>query len=158
MPAAPWLWWTYKAPQPELSGIQLSGDRDSPVITEAITGGLGRDGEMARRLALVKHLIEQPQEPQDAPTDGRPLQYSNGAGGAVRTPAAPGESPDDKFEVGLVLDLPDKAIATLIATDRAGIGDWRVTKADGAEVKLLPGITAGDVMEWADFAAPKGRL
>ncbi len=76
----------------------------------------------------------------------------------MRVLEAPGESTDDKFEVGLVLELPEKATATLIATDRPGIGDWRVTKADGAEVKLLPGITKGDVMEWADLAAPKGRL
>jgi hypothetical protein len=139
------------------SQTQLVGGTGDPIRTEALTSSsLGRDGELARRVGLL--LGKAPQEPVEPPTDGRGIQYSNGSNGTRRTPDGAGESPDDKFEVGLVLDLPEKAKATLIATDRAGIGDWRVTKADGIEVMLLPGITKGEVMEWADFAAPKGRL
>ncbi len=34
---------------PELSGIQLSGDKDAPVVTQHLDAPLGRDKELARR-------------------------------------------------------------------------------------------------------------
>ncbi len=131
----------------------IGGDGGHPIRTDGLRPS---DPEFARRLALM--FLRADEQPEEAPVDGRPLGHVNGANGAQRTPDGPGESPDDKFEVGLVLDLPEKATATLVASDRAGIGDWRVLKADGTEVRILPGVTAGEVREWASMAAPKGRL
>jgi hypothetical protein len=116
---------------PDLAGLQLSGDKDSPVLTEHTEHALGGDVELARRIALVQRIVQQgPQEPEEPPTSGQGLVLTNASNGAQRTLEPPGESPDE-FEVGLVLNLPEKATATLVATDRAGIGDWKVMKADG---------------------------
>ncbi len=134
----------------------IGGAGGEPIRQRLDLAGGHPDKELARRLALM--FLRADEQPEEAPVDGRPMGHVNGANGAQRTPDGPGESPDDKFEVGLVLDLPEKATATLVASDRAGIGDWRVLKADGTEVRILPGVTAGEVREWASMAAPKGRL
>ncbi len=64
---------------PDLSGITLSGDADAPIVTQHLDTPLGRDKELARRLALLQRVIDVPEESHDVPADGRPLGKGNGA-------------------------------------------------------------------------------
>ncbi len=132
---------------PDLSGITLSGDADAPIVTQHLDTPLGRDKELARRLALLQRVIDVPEESHDVPADGRPLGKGNGGSGTQRVLEAPAESSNGQCSPAVgeatVVDKARGISVVRVSHDGRsdGGGDWDVQQ-HGKQVTLLRGITA----------------
>ena len=117
-------------------------DCGRPITTQHLgDSSLGRDNEMARRLALIQSLGQAPQAPADAPAGAR---LTNGSDTSVLPLDGPGESANGACApaVGTSVDF-DSTVSIHRLTDDGREdhgGDFEV-KAGDAVIRTLRGIT-----------------
>jgi hypothetical protein len=146
---------------PDLAGLQLSGDQDSPIRTQHINdSSLGKDAELSRRLALLQGTVGAPPEPVDAPTNGRP---TNGHDTSVLPPDQPGESANGHCSpaIGEAFDFDSDRNITITrlsddSRDDHG-GDFEVRVSD-QPIRTLRGITFDNARAVVEAMIETGKI